>query len=106
MWKGGVRCTKGRVFFKIEGRKWPIARARKVMEDFLGRELLSTEIVHHINGITNDDRIENLVMTNRRAHVIHHHTGAKRSEETKRKIGIKSIGRKHPNRKKGVRNEG
>ena len=37
-----------------------IKQARWIMEQHLGRRLLKTEIVHHINGIRTDNRIENL----------------------------------------------
>lgn len=94
-WKGGFMVyPNGRVFIRIEKKKYK-ARARIVMEEKLGRLLLSNEIVHHINGDPSDDRIENLMLTNRGDHVSGHCSGIKASESTRKKIGDASRGRIH-----------
>lgn len=94
-WNGGVMTYKnGRTFIRISKGEYK-ARARIIMEDKLGRLLLSNEIVHHINGDPSDDRVENLILTNRSKHIINHHTGKKMSESAKKKIGDASRGRFH-----------
>jgi len=64
-WKSGKRKNNGYVF--IWNPKHPncqkcgyLKRSRFVAEEKVGRRLLKEEVVHHINGIKDDDRIENL----------------------------------------------
>ncbi len=45
-----------------------VLRSVLVMEEHLGRFLLPSEEVHHINGIITDDGIENLKLTTHSEH--------------------------------------
>jgi hypothetical protein len=70
----GIRHIGGRVFIYrpdhpfCNSRKY-VRQARIVMEDFLKRLLTSVEVVHHINGVVSDDRIDNLkLFPNNREH--------------------------------------
>ena len=65
-YKGGkITDIRGYVFIlnpshpRVTRLKY-VKRANLVMEKKIGRYLHPKEVVHHINGIKNDDRIENL----------------------------------------------
>lgn len=63
-------CSQGyKMIGKSHNRK---AEHRLVMEEHLGRELSSNEIVHHIDGNKLNNDISNLVLTTRSQHIEEH----------------------------------
>jgi hypothetical protein len=65
-WKGGIRhTTAGYVYIYMPDHlnstsEGYIMEHRLVMEKHVGRYLKKEELVHHVNGIKDDNRIENL----------------------------------------------
>ena len=72
-WKGGRIKQDGYILIyrpdhPYAQAKGYIAEHRLVMEQYLGRYLERNELVHHINGIRDDNRLENLKLLTRRNH--------------------------------------
>lgn len=81
-WSGGKRHADGYIFITIDrshpyfsmaikasGRNiYQIAEHRLVMAQLIGRSLSDDEMVHHINGIKSDNRLENLMLLKTNQH--------------------------------------
>jgi len=100
-WKGGIYHDKGYVYIYTPQHPFAIyekyvAEHRLVMEKHLKRFLLPTELVHHINGIRDDNRIENLQLLQGRGEHMKKHTynhkgnqnflGHKHTKKTRKKM--------------------
>jgi hypothetical protein len=73
-WKGGKRNHQGYVEIMIPDHPYAnecgyVYEHRHVIEQHIGRFLESNEVVHHINEIKNDNRIENLQLLSNEEHV-------------------------------------
>ena len=72
-WKGGKSIHwSGYILVKVPNHPQAtyngyVREHRLVMEKHLGRYLLPTEDIHHLNGIKTDNRIENLELTTDRS---------------------------------------
>ena len=78
-WKknGRIKSGNGYIFIRVKSTN-PyfvmgnynnyILEHRLIMAKHLGRCLESWEVVHHINGVRNDNRIKNLILVNKKEH--------------------------------------
>ena len=77
-WKGGrnregfgyisVQVLPGDKYYEMTKKNGYVMEHRLVMAHHLNRPLDKQEIVHHLNGIRNDNRRENLALVDRRTH--------------------------------------
>lgn len=94
-WNGGVAKTV-QGYISIYSPEHPYANSngrvmehRLVMEKCLGRYLTKKECAHHINGIKDDNRIENLQLMSTGEHRILHNIGNKYGNGNKNWLGRK-----------------
>lgn len=73
-WKGGRVKRQGYIYLLDEKKKKKkgfsryIAEHTKIAQEKYNRKVKSDELVHHLNGIRDDNRPENLVIIKRKGH--------------------------------------
>jgi len=72
-WKGWRYCGRNNKYREIRINGEYIREHRLIMENYIGRKLRYDEEIHHINGNSLDNRIENLMLTDKHHHLILEH---------------------------------
>ena len=65
-----INITPASPFYEMRSSKNRILEHRLVMAQALGRCLLSSEHVHHLNGMKDDNRVENLQLISQANHTL------------------------------------
>lgn len=100
-WNGGRTKTHGYVYIwkpshPKADKNNRVAEHRLVMEKKLGRLLTDSEVVHHINGIKDDNRIKNLkLFSSAGEHNSYHNSTRKITASTREKMRVSHKGFKH-----------
>lgn len=70
---GSARTVRadGYIYITREGKQ--VMEHRWIMGEYIGRPLKDNEVVHHINGIRDDNRLENLELMAPEEHSRHHY---------------------------------
>lgn len=99
-WKGGRKTLRGYIQIWIpvkhpmavmRSKAGYVSEHRLVIAESLGRPLISKEIVHHKNGVRDDNRLENLELMDRRRHREHHKDRARLAERVLREMERRGI---------------
>jgi hypothetical protein len=69
----GQKGRKHVILLSPDGSRKTESYARFLMEQFLGRELLKSEVVHHKDEDWTNDTISNFDIVVEREHLLHHH---------------------------------
>ena len=95
--KKGTPCLSSTGYLRINVTGVRILHHRYLMEKHLGRKLRKDEMVHHINGIGSDNRIENLIVIKQSQHISKYHPKKSLIDWSKYSItSPRSFNRWHP----------
>jgi hypothetical protein len=71
-WKGIHKNKSGYIMIHCPRTGKPRREHLVIMEESIGRSLLSNEVVHHCNGIRHDNRLGNLLLMDKHMHDTFH----------------------------------